>query len=149
MTAGDGNAGRATHRRAAFKNAADDFRRQFIDGHADYRQGQYRRAAHRVDVGQRIGRGDAPEVMRVVDHRREEIGGRDDGLTVVQSIDRGVVRMLGADHEIRWQQSGRHRRQHVGEQGRRNLAAAAAAVGELGQSNISHGVGRGDGVRGA
>ena len=31
------------------------------------------RAAHRVDVGERVGRGDAAEVVRIVDDRREEI----------------------------------------------------------------------------
>ena len=36
------------------------------------------RAAHRVDVGQRVGGGDAPEVVGVVDDRREEVDGLHD-----------------------------------------------------------------------
>jgi hypothetical protein len=97
---------------------------------------------HGVDVRQGVGGGDASEIMRVIHHRREEIGGRHDRLRVVQAIHGGVVGMLGADHEVRRHEALRHRRQHVGEQGRRNLAAAAATVGKLGQTNIIHGARR-------
>ena len=35
-------------------------------------------AAYRIDVGQRVGRGDAAKVERVVDHRHEKVRGRDE-----------------------------------------------------------------------
>ena len=63
---------------AAFEDAADGRGRQHGDRHADQRQREQRARAHRVDVRQRVGRGDAAEVVRVVDDRHEEVGRRDD-----------------------------------------------------------------------
>ena len=91
-------------------------------------------AAHRVDVGERVGRSDAAEVEGVVDHRHEEVGGRDDAGLVVEPPYRGVVAGFRADEQIG---EGRRRRL-VGEQlaqhGGRQFAAAAAAMGERGQA---------------
>ena len=106
--------------------------RQLVERHADQRQRHDRPAAHRVDVGDRVGRGDAAEVERIVDDRREEIGGGDQRLLVVQPVDRRVVGGLGADQQFR-----RHRKpppsslQDLGQHAGRDLAAAAAAVREL------------------
>ena len=72
-----------------------------LTGMATHGQRQDRRAAHRVDVRERIGGGDTPEVEGVIDDRHEEIGGGDHRLGVVELIDRGVVGGLGADQELR------------------------------------------------
>src|SRR3546814_15133104 len=55
MAARDGDAGFGAYRRAAFQYAGDGAVRQDIDGHADECQGQYRLAAHGVDIRQRVG----------------------------------------------------------------------------------------------
>ena len=85
--------------------------RQFVHRHAHDREGEDRRAAHRVDIRQRVGGGDAAERERVVDDRQEEIGGRDHRLAVVDPPYRGVVGRLGADQQI----GVRRRRRHLGE----------------------------------
>ncbi len=94
-----------------------------------------RLAAHRVDVRERVGRGDAPEVVRIVDDGREEIGGRDDRLLVVETIHRRVVARLDPDEQVLRQPADRRLGEDLGEHGGRDLAAAAAAVGELGKAD--------------
>src|SRR6185369_2221434 len=92
--------------------------------------------AHRIDIRDRIGRGDAPEVIRIVHDRHEEIGGGDQRLLVVEPVNSGVVGGFDTD-----QQLGRHRqpcrvlenfRQHA----RRDLAAAAASVRKRSQARL-------------
>ena len=87
------------NRFTAVENAADRFDRELVDGHADERQREERRAAHRVDVGDRVGRRDHPEVVRIVDDRHEEIRRRDDGLPLVELVNGGVVGRLEADQQ--------------------------------------------------
>ena len=41
--------------------------------------------AHGVDVGDRVGRGNAAEIVRIVDDGHEEIGGGDERLRVVDA----------------------------------------------------------------
>ena len=105
----------------------------FADRHAEQRQRHERLAAHRIDVRDRVGRRDAAEIVRIVDDRHEEIGGRDDRLRVVQAIDRRVVARLGADEQIREGARERRLRQDFAQQRWRELAASAAAVRELRQ----------------
>ena len=93
-----------------------------------------RRAAHRVDVGQRVGRGDAPEVVRVVDDRREEVDGRDDRERVRHAVHRGVVGGLVADEQRRVVRARQLREQRM-EHARRDLARAAGAVREGGEAD--------------
>ena len=101
MAAGDRNAGPGADRLAAVEDAADGVDRQLVDRHADQRQREQRRAAHRIDVGDRVGRGDGAEVERVVDDRHEEVGRRDDRLVLVDPVDGGVVGGLDADQQLR------------------------------------------------
>ena len=75
--------------------------RQHVDRHADQRQRQDRPAAHRIDVADGVGRGDAAEVERVVDDRHEEVGGGDQRLLVVELIDGRVVGGLDAHQQLR------------------------------------------------
>ena len=98
-----------------------------------------RAAAHGVDVGQRIGRGDAAELEGIVDDGHEEVGGRHDRLLVVEPVDCGVVTVLDADQQVgigfpQMRIEGRVG-QDVAQHRRCDLAAAAAAVGELGQAD--------------
>ncbi len=65
----------------------------------DVERGQ-RPRAHRVDIGEGVRRGDAPEVVRVVDHGREEVHRLHESDLVVQAVDGGVVERVGA-HEKR------------------------------------------------
>ena len=67
--------------------------RQLLGERRD-RQREEHPAAHRKDVGQRVGRGDLAEGPRVVDQRREEIERADDREVVADTVDRGVVGRL-------------------------------------------------------
>ena len=91
VAAGDRDAGARADRLAAFEDPADRLERQLVHRHADERQREERLPAHRVHVGDGVGRGDRAEVERIVDDRHEEVGGGDDRLRVVDLVDRGVV----------------------------------------------------------
>ena len=134
MAAGDGDSSFRRHCRAAAQDFADHGCGHAVDRHAEDREGEDRLSAHRVDVGERVGRGDAAEVERVVDHRHEEVGGRDDAGLVVEPPHRRVVAGLRSDQQTG---EGRRRRllgEELAQHGRRQLAAAAAAMGERGQA---------------
>ena len=94
-------------------------------------------AAHRVDVGERVRRGDATPVVRVVDDRREEVGGDDDREVVAQAVDGGVVGGVEADEQVgiarRVGAEAAHEAEHRAQVGRGELARAARAVREAGE----------------
>ena len=56
--------------------------------------------AHGVDVAQSVGGRDRAVIVWVVDERREEIYGENDGLFVADAVDGGVVRGGEADEEF-------------------------------------------------
>src|SRR5205085_3202378 len=60
-------------------------------GEGGHVEGQEHPPAHGEDVAAGIGGGDRSEVGGVVDERRKEVGGRDEGGLVVQAEDGGVV----------------------------------------------------------
>ena len=151
MPAREWNAGLAAHRLAAFQDLRDHFVRQHVDRHAHDGQRHQRLRAHGVQVRQRVGRRDAAEVARVVHDGHEEVGGRDDGLAVVDAVDGGVVGRLGAHQQV-GKDHGRQAAlgQQCAQHARRDLAAAAAAVGQGGETGgeVGRGRGHGGGARG-
>ena len=60
-----------------------------------------RGAAHRVDVPQRVRRGDLAVRVRVVDDRREEVDRLHDRDSVGELVDAGIVAALGRDEHPR------------------------------------------------
>ena len=96
-------------------------------------------AAHGEHVGERVGRGDASEIVRVVDERREEIDGEDGGHVVGYAVDGGVIAGLEPEQQvIRVRgcvvsafQDGR---EDVGEVSRTPLCSSTALRGELGKT---------------
>ena len=75
VAAGDRDASRLAHRRPARQDLLHLVHADLAQRHAQQRQRQDRRAAHGVDVGQRIGGGNAPELERVIHDGREKVGG--------------------------------------------------------------------------
>ena len=73
--------------------------RQILGERRD-RQREQRRAAHREDVVQRVGRSDRAVVAGLVDDGWEEVEGEDDRALVVDAIDGGVVRRREADEQV-------------------------------------------------
>ncbi len=136
VAAGDRNAGTRAHRLAAFEDLADHVERNLVHGHADEGQGEERLAAHRIDVGDGVGGGDRAEIERIVDDRHEEIGGRDDRLRVVQAIHRRVIARLDSDEELPGNEPRGRPRENLLQDARGDLAAASAAVAELGEPDL-------------
>ncbi len=97
MATSHGNACRGTDGRAAFQDLAHHLDRNLVDRHAEDGERHDRLAAHGIDVGDGVGRGDAAEIVGIVDHRHEEIGGRDDAGVVVDLPHGGIIGGLGAD----------------------------------------------------
>ena len=100
----------------------------------------HRGAPHRLDVRQRVGGGDAPEGVGVVDDRGEEVGGGDDG--PAGAVGGGSMRTAAASSP--WSRptsrspDARPRpspRQHAFELAGRHLARAPAAGGVLGEAD--------------
>ena len=97
-------------------------------------QREQRRGAHGIDVRKRVRRGDRAKVERIVDDRHEKVGRRDDGLHFVDPVDRGVVRGLDADEKLFRHDPGHRLGNDLLQCRGRDLAAAAAAVAELGKA---------------
>ena len=74
---------------------------QRVDRPGDEAQRVERRGAHGVDVGERVGGGDAAVVVGVVDDRREDVDRLDQGEIVAQLDDGGVVGRVVADQHAR------------------------------------------------
>ena len=62
------------------------------------RQCRFGHAAHRIDVAERMGGGDTPEQIGVVDHCPEEVDGLQQRGRPGKRDQRGIVRTVEADH---------------------------------------------------
>jgi hypothetical protein len=100
VTAGEHGAGLLQGGEPAVQNLLEDLAVELREGEADQVHSRQRPTAHGVDVGQRVDRSDAAEGERVVDDRREEIGGVDDGHVVRHPHHAGVVGELDADQQV-------------------------------------------------
>ena len=100
MAADDRDTGLARFRCAAAQDFTEHRAGQSGLRPADDIQRGLGRAAHRVDVGQRVGRGDCAVGERIVDDRREEIDRVDDRQIVAQTEHSGVVAGSDTDEQV-------------------------------------------------
>ena len=136
MSTPDDRAGGAHDVVAAVEHAREQLERETLARPGDEVEREQRRAAHRVHVGQRVGRRDPSPVVGVVDDRGEEVGGDDDGEVVAEPIDRGVVGGVEADEEVGIRgcvTEAADEAEHGAQVGRRQLAGAPGAVRERGE----------------
>ena len=137
VSAGDDRAGFARDRGTTVDDACEELERQSVTRPRHEVQREQRRAAHRVHVRERVRRGDAAPVVRVVDDRREEVGRDDDREVGAHAVDRGIVGGVEADEQVRVRR--RVEPVHQPEDGTevvgRELAGATGAVRELGESD--------------
>jgi hypothetical protein len=114
---------------AAAKNLSKNFDWEPIDRPADDVQRRHRLTTHRVDVGQRVGRGDLAEAKGIVDDRGEEIDGLNEGQIIGQRKNPGVIEGLETDDEPRirapWQAA-----QGTREVARTQLGGSTRAAGK-------------------
>ena len=134
MAAGDRDSGRGANGAAALQDLAHHLCRHLVERHAKDRQRHDRPAAHRIDVGDRVRCRDPAEIIGVIHHGHEEIGGGDDARRVVDLPYGGVIAGLGADKKLPEGIGLDLVREKLLQDGRRQLAAAAAAMGEAGQA---------------
>ncbi len=92
--------------------------------------------AHGVHVGDGVGRCDGAEVERIVHDRHEEVGGRDDRLAIVDAVDGRVVAGFDAHQQVLRDEAGRGLGEDLLQHAGSDLAAAPAAVTELGEANL-------------
>ena len=85
---------------AAAQHLAREVERQHVARPGQQVDRDERRAAHRVHVGQRVGRGDPAPVVRVVDDRGEEVGGGHDGPPRAGADHGRVVAVVEADEQL-------------------------------------------------
>jgi hypothetical protein len=96
--------------------------------------------SHGIDIGDGIGGRNRAEVKGVIDDGHEEVRGGDQGLCIIELVDRCIV--CGADTD---QQLGGycHRRrvfENLREYARCNLAAAAPSMRERGKPWLGDGL---------
>ena len=83
------------------QNCREHLERQLAGGKRDDVERGERLASHGVDVGQRVGGRDLPEVERIVDNGREEVDGLDERQIVGHSKNPRVVERLSSDQQSR------------------------------------------------
>ena len=77
-----------------FGTTAQDFAQNVaveVVGEGDEVDGEEGTAAHCIHIGEGVGGGNRAEVVGVVYDGREEVGGGDEGLLVIEAVDGGVI----------------------------------------------------------
>ena len=100
VPADDRDSSLIAHRRAAPQDRDKQRLAQLRERERDHIQRTHRLAAHRVDVGERVGSGDPPEVERIIDDRGEEVDRVDQREVLPQPVDPRVIGGLEADQHV-------------------------------------------------
>jgi hypothetical protein len=119
----------------AAQDLSQHLHRQLADREAHEVQREERPRAHRPDVGEGVGCGDAPEDERIVDHGREEVHRLDDGLGRGEPVHGRVVTRLVPDERARVL-GARKAAQNLRQIRRADLAGSARAMGERGEPHL-------------
>ena len=93
-------AGLLRHLEPAAQHLGGELGGQHVTGPAEEVHRDDRGAAHGVDVGQRVGRGDPAERVRVVHDGGEEVRRQDQALAPGEADHGGVVAVVQTDHEF-------------------------------------------------
>ncbi len=88
------------HRRPAAQHLSEQVDREGVSRPADHLERRQRSAAHRIHIAERIGRGNAPPVVCLVDDWGEEVHGLHQRDLVGEAVDARVVRPLDTDKEV-------------------------------------------------
>ncbi len=139
MPAGDRDARLRADGGTALQNRAHRFHWQLVQRHSQNGQRHDGLATHGINVRQGVGCGDATEIARVIHNRHEEVGGGDDAVMVVDLPDGRVVTGFRADKKLCVCGGFRLAGEKLMQDRRRELAPAATAMGQAGQSNGGYG----------
>ncbi len=124
------------HVLAALQDARQQVERKVIDRPRGDVQRHGRLPTHRVYVAERVGRGDAAPVVRVVDDRREHVDRRDQRAPVADPPRGRVVTGLGRHQDLLGHPDRAEHAHHRAEIARTQLARATRTVAERGQSHV-------------
>ncbi len=128
MSACDVAAGLLGNFQAAAEHLGGQIHAEHVARPAEQVEGDEWLAADRIDVGERVRRGDPAERARVVDNRGEEVCRRDDRPGGADPHHGRVVAVLDPDQEIVRPVLGHQPGHRLLKLARRYLARAAAAV---------------------
>ena len=98
VAAGDDGSGLGDLALAAGQDVPHGLQRQAA-GEAQQIEGQGWRAAHSIDVGEGVGRGNLAEEVGVIHHRWEEVGCLNEHPTIAEIVDAGVVALVEANQQ--------------------------------------------------
>src|SRR5690606_27381490 len=132
VTAREVGAGRGADLAPAAQHLGGQLEGDLLARPAEQVDPDHGRTAHGVDVGERVGGGDPAPLIGVVDHRGEEVSGRDDRPIVGDPYGGRVVAVVEADEQVAAGQTAGEAGEDGLELAGRDLAGAAAAGGELG-----------------
>jgi hypothetical protein len=113
VSANDERAGLVDFLLASGQNLTEHIQRQIAGWKGDNIERRQRLAAHRIDVGKRVGGSDLTEIEWIVNYRRKEIDGLNESEIVGYAKDPGVVEGLSADEQS-WIGFYRERGQRAG-----------------------------------
>ena len=134
MAAEHGDAGLVRDRARAFDDALQQAFAEQVARESDQAERKQRTRAHRVDVGERVGGGDASEVVGIVDDGREEVDGRDQRAIVRDAVHGRVVTRRRVD-EDGGVVTGDQVTQDLRQLGQAEFAGSTGAVTEMTQAD--------------
>ena len=120
--------------RPAFHDLAEDLDIHLALGKGDDVQRRFGLCSHRIDIAQRIGRGDLAEDVGVIHNGGEKINRIDDGQIRPKTIHSCVVGGLSPDNDIRMIKLGKAV-QHLHQVGRAELGGSTCSRDLLRQAN--------------
>jgi hypothetical protein len=119
--------------RPAGENLAEPLHAEFVIREADEVHGGDGRAAHRVDIRERIGRRDLPVNVGVIDDGGEEVQRLNQRDVWGNTVDARVVVRFGADEQVGVAGLGEEA-QNLSNTARRQFPRSPRTGGEIGQS---------------
>ena len=128
MSPGQGDARFRTGLTTALDYLTGGFRRQLIDRPAENGNGHQRRSAHGVNVADGVGCRNSSEGERIVHDRHEKVCCTDDGGSVAQVVNGGIVAFGVPNEQVGEGISRGGLCQNLVKDRRSNLATASRAV---------------------
>ena len=140
MTSHYGAPGFGHHVHPSSDNRRGEIEPELVPRPSQVLEGSEGSRSHGVNVAQGVGSGDASPVIGRVHHGGEDVHGLDQGASVPQRIDAGVVTGAHPDHKVVMGGGGMisNRTQDLSQLGGAELAGSAGAVAVLGESDLVH-----------
>ena len=120
-----GNSGIVASRPTSINYPPGHLGGQGVHGPTENCDGHHWRSAHRVNITDRIRRGDAPESLRIIHDRQEEISRTDHAGPIAQVVDGRIIPGIITDEEARKRGGGNLTAQNPVQNSWRDFTTAA------------------------